>query len=93
MDCSVSAHFRCHDFGQKLAITPLKLAVSVRMGYTYPYGSGVRTQTSQCLSHGGAPCDSCLVDLVSYALTTYTILIGSRDQLIINKNLLSTHLE
>ncbi len=30
----------------------LKLAVPVRMGYTCPYGSGVRTQTPRCLSHG-----------------------------------------
>ncbi len=50
----------------------LKLAVPVRMGYTCPYGSGIRTQTPQCLSRGGALCDSCLVDLASYALTTYT---------------------
>ena len=71
----------------------LKLAVSVRMGYTYMYGPGVRTQTPQYLSHGDAPCDSCLADLASYVLTTYIILIGSRDQSIINKNVLSTYLE
>ena len=59
----------------------------------YADESGVRTQAPQCAPHGGALCDSCLIDLASYALTTYTVLIGSRDQLIINKILLSTHLE